>query len=76
MTDFIRIKNYLINVEALAYVQIEEDAISFGFRFHSDVLSGKNLIRFERGIQLGDEEFNLLKEFALELPKHDRVILV
>ena len=76
MTDFVRIKNYLINIEALAYVRVEEDAIAFGFSFHSEPLSGQNYIRFERGTQLTDAEFEQIKEFALDLPKLDRVIVL
>ncbi len=76
MTDFIRIKNYIINIEALAYVQVEKDVIAFGFSFHSEALSGQNYIRFERGAQLEDSEFEQVKEFALDLPKLDRVIVL
>jgi hypothetical protein len=76
MTDFVRIKNYIINIEALAYVQMEKDAISFGFSFHSEALSGQNYIRFERGTELQDAEFEQVKEFALDLPKLDRVIVL
>ncbi len=76
MSDFVRIKNYIINIEALAYVQIEKDAISFGFSFHSEALSGQNFIRFERGPHLQDAEFEQVKEFALDLPNLDRVIVI
>jgi hypothetical protein len=76
MTDFVRIKNYIINIEALAYVQVEKDAIAFGFSFHSEALSGQNYIRFERGTQLEDAEFEQVKEFAQDLPKLDRVIVL
>jgi hypothetical protein len=76
MTNFVRIKNYLINIEALAYVQVEEDAIAFGFSFHSEALSGQNYIRFERGVQLPDAEFAQVKEFALDLPDPDRIIVL
>jgi hypothetical protein len=76
MTDFDRIKNYINNVEALAYVRIEENAIAFGFRFHSEALSGRNYIQLERGTQLQDAEFEQIKEFAQDLPKLDRVIVL
>lgn len=76
MTDFIRIKNYIINIEALAYVHIEKDALAFGFSFHSEELSGQNYIRFERGTHLQDAEFEQVKEFVLDLPKLDRVIVL
>ena len=35
MTPFFRIKNFLINLERLAYVHIEENYIDFGFSFPS-----------------------------------------
>ena len=76
MTDFVRIKNYVINIEALAYVHIENDVLDFGFSFHSEELSGQNYIRFERGNQLTDAEFEQVKEFVLDLPKLDRVIVL
>ena len=76
MSDFIRIKNYIINIEALAYVQVEKDAIAFGFSFHSEGLAGQNYIRFERGGELPDAEFEQVKEFVLDLPKLDRVIVL
>jgi hypothetical protein len=76
MTDFERIKNYINDREALAYVRIEENVIAFGFSFHSAALSGKNYIQFERGAQLQDAEFEHVKEFALDLPKLDRVIVL
>ena len=45
MAAFFRIKNYVINLEALAYVQIEDDYIAFGFTFHSETMEGQNYIR-------------------------------
>jgi hypothetical protein len=76
MSDFIRIKDYIINIEALAYVQVEKDAIAFGFSFHSEALAGQNYIRFVRGGELQNAEFEQVKEFVLELPKLDRVIVL
>ncbi len=76
MMDFVRIKNYIINIEALAYVLVEKDAIAFGFSFHSEALSGQNYILFERGTELEDAEFEQVREFALDLPKLDRVIVL
>jgi hypothetical protein len=76
MSAFIRIKNYVINLEALAFVKIEKDSIAFGFSFHSEALEGQNFVRFERGSHLQDDEFEQVKEFVLQLPELDRVIVI
>ncbi len=76
MSAFIRIKNYVINLEALAYARIENDYIVLGFTFHSEELGGQNYIRFEKGSHLQDAEFEQVKEFLLQLPEVDRVIAV
>jgi len=76
MSAFFRIKNYVINLEALAYVQIENDSIAFGFTFHSETLEGQNYIRLEKGSHLTDSEFDQVKEFVLQLPALDRVLVV
>ncbi len=76
MSAFIRIKNYIINLEALAYARIENDYIALGFTFHSEELSGQNYIRFEKGSHLQDAEFEQVKEFLLQLPEVDRVIAI
>jgi hypothetical protein len=76
MPAFIRIKDYIINLEALAYVRIENDFIAFGFNFHSGELGGQNYIRFEKGSHLQDTEFDQVKEFVLQLPEVDRVIVI
>jgi len=76
MSAFIRIKNYIINLEALAYARIENDYIAFGFTFHSEELAGQNYIRFEKGSHLQDAEFEQVKEFVLQLPEVDRVIAI
>jgi hypothetical protein len=76
MSAFIRIKNYVINLEALAFVQIETDIIAFGFSFHSEALEGENLIRFKKGSNLQNDEFDQVKEFVLQLPELDRVIVI
>lgn len=76
MEPFIRIKNHLINLENLAYVRVEANYIDFGFAFHSDRLEGENFIRMERGTYLKDGEFEQVKEFVLQLPDPDRVILI
>jgi hypothetical protein len=74
MSAFIRIKDYIINLEALAYVRIEKDYIAFGFGFHSAALEGPNYIRFEKGTHLQKVEFEQGKDFVLQLPDADSVI--
>jgi hypothetical protein len=76
MSAFFRIKNYIINLEALAYVQVETDYIGFGFTFHSESLEGQNYIRLKKGTHLQDAEFEQVKEFILQLPELDRVIVI
>jgi hypothetical protein len=76
MSAFLRIKNYIINLEALAFVRIENNFIAFGFSFHSETLEGQNYIRFEKGTHLQDAEFEQVKEFVLQLPELDRVIVI
>jgi hypothetical protein len=76
MSAFIRIKNYVINLEALAFVKTEKDSIAFGFSFHSEALQGQNFVRFEKGSHLQDDEFEQVKEFVLQLPELDRVIVI
>jgi len=76
MSAFFRIKNYIINLEALAYVRIENNFIAFGFSFHSETLEGQNYIRLEKGTHLQDAEFEQVKEFVLQLPELDRVIVI
>ncbi len=76
MSAFIRVKNYVINLEALAFVRIEPDSVAFGFSFHSEALQGQNLVRFEKGTHLQEDEFEQVKEFVLQLPELDRVIVI
>jgi len=76
MSAFIRIKNYIINLEALAYARIENDYVALGFTFHSEELKGQNYIRFQKGSDLQDAEFEQVKEFLLQLPEVDRVIAI
>ena len=76
MPAFFRIKNYVINLEALAYARIENDFIAFGFTSHSETSEGQNYIRFEKGKDLQDAEFEQVKEFVLQLPELDRVIVI
>ena len=76
MSAFFRIKNFVINLEALAYVQVENNFIAFGFPFHSESLESQNYIRLEKGKHLQDMEFEQVKEFVLQLPQLDRVIVI
>jgi hypothetical protein len=76
MSTFIRIKNYIINLENLAYVRVEEKHIDFGFAFHSENLPSQNYIRLLKGSDLQDAEFEQVKEFVLQLPDLDRVIVI
>jgi hypothetical protein len=74
--QFIRVKNYLINLDNLAYILIEKNHIDFGFAFHSEKLGGENYIRLGKGSDLEDAEFEQLKDFLLHLPDPDRVIII
>jgi hypothetical protein len=76
MSSFIRIKHYIINLDTLTYVRVEENLIDFGFAFPTEKPGGQNYVRLERGVDLGDREFNEVRDFVLELPDADRVVVV
>jgi len=76
MSPFIRIKNHVINLQNLAYILVEGDHIDFGFAFPMRKPAGHNYIRFEKGSDLKEAEFEEVKEFVMHLPDHDRVIVV
>jgi hypothetical protein len=76
MPTFIRIKNYIINLENLAYIRVEEKHIDFGFAPHAENPPAQNYIRLLRGSDLQDAEFEQVKEFILQLPDLDRVIVI
>jgi len=76
MSSFVRIRNYVINLENLAYVFVEENHIDFGFVIPAGKSQDQNYIRFVRGSDLQDAEFEQLKEFILQLPDADRVIAI
>lgn len=76
MGQFVRIKNFLFNLDTLAFVRLEKDTIDFGFGFPVEPSGGQNYIRLERGKQLKDPEFEQVKEFVLQLPDPDRVIVI
>ena len=74
MSPFIRIKNYVINLESLAYIRVDQEYIEFGFS--ADEADNRNYIRFKKGTDLKEAEFEEVKEFAMQLPDPDRVIAV
>ncbi len=78
MAQFVRIKNYFFNLDGLAYVRAEKNFIEFGFAFpiQTQPACGQNYIRLERGADLQDAEFEQVKEFVLQLPDPDRVIVL
>lgn len=76
MAQFIRIKSYVINLDTLTYIRIEDDWIDFGFTFPTEKPGGQNFVRLVRGVNLQDPEFNEVKEFVLQLVDTDRVVLV
>ena len=76
MPTFIRVKNYIINLESLAYIRVEEKHIDFGFASQSENLPTQNYIRLLKGSDLQDAEFEQVKEFVLQLPDLDRVIVI
>jgi hypothetical protein len=74
--QFVRIKDYVFNLESLAYVRVEKTFIDFGFAFPVDAACGQNYIRLEKGSSLQEAEFEQVKDFVLQLPDPDRVIVV
>jgi hypothetical protein len=76
MSQFFRIKNFVINLESVAFVRVEKDFIDFGFGSLPDNVCGPNCLRLERGTTLQDAEFETVKEFILQLPDVDRVIVI
>ncbi len=76
MAQFIRIKSYIINLDTLTYIRIDDNWIDFGFAFPTEKPGGQNFVRLVRGVNLQDREFDELKEYVLQLPDPDRVILV
>jgi hypothetical protein len=76
MAQFIRIKSYVINLDTLTYIRIEDEWIDFGFAFPTEKPGGQNFVRLVRGVNLQDQEFNEVREFVLQLVDPDRVVLV
>ena len=75
MAKFIRIKHYVINLDTLTYVRVDQDHIDFGFAFPTEKPGGQNYVRLERGTDLQDSEFEEVREFVLQLPDPDRVVV-
>ncbi|OPY59574.1 MAG: hypothetical protein A4E57_04694 [Syntrophorhabdaceae bacterium PtaU1.Bin034] len=73
MTPYVRIKEYVINLQNVTFIRVKDDCIDFGLVERQD---GQNYIRFEKGVDLQEAEFEQVREFVLELPDPDRVILV
>ena len=74
--EFVRIKNYVVNLDTLTYIRVQENYIDFGFTFPTEKAGGQNYVRLEKGVDLEDGEFAELKEFVFGLPDPDRVIVV
>jgi len=76
VSDFVRIKHYVVNLETITYVRVDKDHIDFGFTFPTERTGGQNFIRLEKGKQLSESEFEEVRSFVLRLPDPDRVIVV
>jgi len=76
VSQFIRIKHYIINLETLTYIRVGENYIDFGFTFPTEKPGGQNYVRLERDVDLDSAGFEEVKDFALSLPDPDRVIVV
>jgi hypothetical protein len=76
MAPYVRIKGYVINLQNIAYIQIEETFIDFSFAFEGKHAGGPDYLRFEKGTDLTESEFEQVKDFVLDLPDPDRVIII
>ena len=76
MTPFLRIKNYVINLQNLAWVTVGSDSIDFAFARFDRGDDGPGHLRFQKGTDLQDSEFEEVKDFVFQLPDPDRVIVV
>ncbi len=76
MSPFIRIKNHVINLQKLTYILVESNHIEFRFTSPMEKSMTQDYIRFEKGTDLKDAEFQEVKEFVMQLPDPDRVIAV
>jgi len=71
-----RIKDYVINLQNMAYIHATDKYIEFGFAFPVSNPGGQNYIRFEKGNNLSDAEFELVREYLLDLSDPHREILI
>jgi len=76
VSQFIRIRHYIINLETLTYIRLGEDYIDFGFAFPTEKPGGQNYVRLEKGVDFDNADFEEVKDFVLSLPDPDRVIVV
>ncbi len=76
MAPYVRIKGYVINLENVAYIQVKDDSIDFSFAYETKKPGDRDYIRFEKGVDLSDSEFEQVREFVLELPDPDRMIIL
>lgn len=79
MAAFIRVKDYYINLDALAYIKTDDDSVSFGFcglGSSTAVPGDRSVIRLEKGTHLKEVELRQLKEFIADLPPLDRVVII
>ncbi len=74
--EFVRIKQYVVNLDTLTYIRVADSYIDFGFTFPTEKPGGQNYVRLEKGVDLQEGEFSELKEFVYGLPDPDRVIVV
>ena len=76
MAQFFRIKHYIINMESITYIRVDENYLDFGFAFPTEKPGGQSFVRLERGVSLTDAEFQEVKEFILNLPDPDMVLVL
>lgn len=76
MSEFVRIKHYVVNLETVTYVRATENYIDFGFAFPTEKPGGHSFVRLERGKDLTEAEFEDVREFVFGLPDPDRVIVI
>ncbi len=76
MAPYVRIKGYVINLQNVAYIQVTDNFIDFSFAYEAKKSEAQDYIRFEKGTDLTDTEFEQVKEFVLELPDPDRMIIL
>jgi hypothetical protein len=73
MSAYVRIKEYIINLQSVCSVRVTDDVIEFALISAS---GAPPMIRFERGKDLQEGEFDQVREFVYDLVDPDRVIAV